>query len=196
MVDYRINLAKTLTSSPEKRLKFYNGMLIYLVTCAAIMVLVAYFSSINIKRFVDLRVERKQIEEASSALTGLDDTAFRRPELVVNEIKSLSDQIASLRNALGQRVHLLPIIHNLVLDLPKGVIFHGIVATDRKMVFDLAMPPPSEDEADPVRKLTRTWENNEFLKNNVESIRPVKGERRTVGGTSIFHYQFECIITK
>ena len=42
MVDYRINLAKTLTSTPEQRRKFYNGMIIYLSVCAAGLVYVAY----------------------------------------------------------------------------------------------------------------------------------------------------------
>ena len=191
MVDYRINLAKTLASTPEQRQKFYNGMLIYLVTCSAIMVLTAYLSSVNMKRFVDVRAERNQILATATSVSGLQDTDFKRPDKAYNDLKEASVQIASLKQALGQRVQLLPVLHNLFRNLPDGVALQSLSADGDKMMFDLSMPS-SENAGDPVRKLTQMWGKNEVLKESVFEIRPVKGERRTLGGESKFYYKFEC----
>lgn len=195
MVDFQINLAKSLTSTPEQRQRFYNGMLIYLVTCAALMVLVAYLTSINMKRFFDASKEHDQILATATAVSGLDLSTFRRPDQAYAGLKTCSDQISDLKNALGGRVQLLPVIHNLFLDLPEGVVLQSLTADDSKMYFDLSIPP-SEDADDPVRRLTQTWGKNKVLTKSVSSIRPVKGERRTMGGKSKFYYKFECVLNK
>ena len=59
--DYKINLAKDLTSSIEGRVKFYNGMLIYLAICAALLVCVAYLASVNVKTFLENHREQRQL---------------------------------------------------------------------------------------------------------------------------------------
>ena len=61
MVDYRINLAKSVTSTPEQRRKFYNGMILYLSVCAAGLVYVAYTASFNIKEGYRANRQRKQM---------------------------------------------------------------------------------------------------------------------------------------
>jgi len=196
MVDYRINLAKTVVSTSEQRRMFYNGMLIYLVTCAAAMVFVAYLSSINIKRFLETHRERGQILSTATAVSRLDVSAFKNPGKSYADLQVSSEQIAALKQALGQCTHLLPVVHNLFSELPDGVLLQSLSADRHKMSFDLEMPPPSEGAGDPVRKLRRVWEKNDELMKSVSSIRPVKGERRTVGGESKFYYKFECVFNR
>lgn len=196
MVDYRINLAKTLASTPEQRRKFYHGMLIYLVVCSAAMVYVAYLSSINLKRFLDARWERAQLRATAASVAGLDASAFKNPDKTYGDLQAYSGRIVALKTALGERTHLLPIIHNLFADLPDGVVLQSLSADKGKVSFGLAMPPPSEEAGDPVRKLKTAWEKNEELMKSVASIRPLTGERRTSGEVSVFHVQFECVLKK
>lgn len=193
MVDYRINLAKTLASTPEQRQRFYHGMLIYLVSCAALMVLVAYLSSFNLKRFLDASKERSRIVTIATGVSGLDRSVFEKPEQVYAELETYSKQLDDLKKALAGRSHLLPIMHHLFADLPEGVELQSLITDDKRMLFDLEIPY-TEDAEDPVRRLTQTWSSNEVLREYAVSITPLKGERRTVGGQSRFYYKFECVL--
>lgn len=195
-VDYRINLAKNLTSSPEARARFYNGMLVYLVTCSALLVVVAYLSSVSLKHYMQNNQERLQLIRTATLVSGLDATAFNRPEETYAELEIYSHRMASLKTVLGQRVQLLPVMHNLFLELPDGVALQSLSADKSKLVFGLVMPPPSEEAGDPVRDLRAAWEKNEELMKRVSSIRPLTGERRTMGSKSVFYVQFECVLNK
>jgi hypothetical protein len=195
-VDYQINLAKSLTSSNEERNRFYNGMLIYLVGCAAALVLAAYFTSINLSRYIKNRHEQRNLIRTALAVSGLEASTFKSPDRAYKELQKYSDELASLRQALGLRTQLLPIIHNLFKALPTEVELKNLTANKSKVIFGINVPAASESVGDPVRKLKTAWENNEQLMKHVASIRPIKGQRRTMGSESVFHVQFECILKK
>lgn len=194
--DYTINLAKDITSSPEKRIRFYHGMLIYLVFCALALVCVSYLSSINTMKFMKNRQERNQLLQTTAAVAGIPASAFENPDSTYAHLETQAIQIALLQKALGQRVQLLSVIHNLFSDLPEGVSVQSLSANKTKMSFGLVMPPPSEEGGDPVKQLRSGWEKNEVLMKRVSSIRPVTGERRRMGEVSVFYVQFECVLTK
>ncbi|VGO17541.1 hypothetical protein PDESU_06138 [Pontiella desulfatans] len=195
-VDFKINLAKDLTSTPEERARFYNGMLVYLVVCAALMVLVAYLASVNMQQFLANRQERIQLLRTVSSVSDIDQSAFRNPGKVYADLETHAMTIADLKKALGQRVLLLPIMHNLFIDLPEGVSLQSLSANKSKLDFGLVMPPPSDSAGDPVKQLRSAWEENEELMKRVSTIRPVTGERRVMGTTSVFYVQFECLLNK
>lgn len=191
--DYTINLAKDITSSPQKRSRFYNGMLSYLVACAGALVCVAYFSSINTMKYLKTRQEGLQQLKTTAAITGIPESAFGNPDAMYAGLEQQAIQVASLKKALEQRAQLLPVIRNLLLDLPEGVSLQSLSANRDKMSFGLVMPPPSEEAGDPVKQLRVAWEQSEELMARVASIRPVTGERRRVGSESVFYVQFECV---
>lgn len=193
--DFRINLAKELTSSAEERARFHNGMVIYLLSCAVLLVFVTYTASSNLRSYLKNKAEQHQLRTTAFVVTGLDQDAFRSPVQIYNALDSYSRKIASLKQLLGQRVQLLPVVHNLFQDLPEGVALQSLSANKSAVSFGLVMPPPSED-ADPGRNLQEAWEKNEELMKRVASIRPVTGERRTLGETAVFFVQFECVLKK
>ena len=193
--DFKINLSRELTSSEEERVRFYNGMLVYLVVCAAALVFVAYLASMNIKRYIENNGARAQMLRTTAAVADIDERHFRNPNKAYAELEAYSFQLASLRKSLGQRVQLLPVVHNLFQNLPNGVALRSLSANKTKVNFGLVMPNPSEG-SDPVKDLRKSWENNEELMSRVASIRPVTGERRTMNGESMFFVQFECVLKK
>lgn len=194
MVDYRINLAKTLTSSVEERTRFYNNMLIYLLFCSSALVFVAYASTSNLLDFAGNKRAHTRLLAEASAETGVDKSAFKNTNQAYTELQAYSGRISEVRQVLGQRVELLPVVHNLFLDLPDKVVLQSFSATKDKMAFGLTMPPASVGAGDPVRKLKAAWESNEELMKRVASIRPLTGERRTMGEESVFYVKFECVL--
>jgi hypothetical protein len=194
--DYRINLAKELTSSLEMRQRFYNGMHLYLGLCCALLVLVGYLSTVNVISWMSNRNERRELLASASRMTGIDSAGFKDPDKLYRGLNAYSGQLASLRRSLARRPQLLPIIHNLFLDLPESVTLQSLSAGDGKLLFGLVMPPASEEGGDPVRELRTAWEGNKELMKRVVSIRPLTGERQTTGTKSLFYVKFECILNK
>lgn len=194
-VDYRINLAKEMTSSVGERNRFYSGMLIYLIASAIALILVTYLGNRNMTCYVDNTREYNQLLGKSSEAFGLDVSAFRNAENIYTELEAYSVKIQELKNVLGQRVPLLPVVHNLFIELPAGVTVQSLSAHKSLLSFGLIMPPPSK-EVDPVRNLRASWEANKELMRSVATIRPVTGERRTIENQSVFYVQFECVLNK
>lgn len=194
--DYKINLAKDLTSTLEKRTRFYNGMLIYIALVSVSLIGVAYFSSMNVHDYIKNRQEHIQRLRTVTALHGLEESAFKNPQKMYVELEEYSKHITMLKKALGQQVQLLPVTHNLFLELPDGVALQSFSADRQKIVFGLEMPPPSDESGDLVRDLRESWEKNSELMRRVSSIRAVTGERRTKGTESMFFVEFECILNK
>lgn len=196
MVDYRINLAKTFVSSAEKRTRFYDGMIVYLMLCVAVMVGVAYLSTINLQGFAENKRARARLLASASASSGFDEAALKNPSKAYSELKAYSSEIAALRAVLEQRVRLLPVIEGLFADLPEGATLQSLSASPGKMAFGMILPPASEERGDPVRKLKEVWEGNEELMKRVSSIRPLTGERRTMESKSVYYVKFECVLKK
>ena len=194
--DYRINLAKSLTSTIEQRTRFYKGMILYLVLCLVGLGYVAYASADNIQRYIVNKQKEHLLVASASAVSGFGAATFRNPDTVYNELQAYSGQIDVLKQVLSMRVQLLPIIHNLFVELPQGASLQSLSATKDKMAFGVLVPPTSGASGDPVRQLTAAWEKNGELMRRVAAIRPVIGERRMIGAESFFYVQFECILKK
>ncbi len=192
MVDYHINLAKELVSTPKERERFYNGMLIYLSVCSVALVFFAYFSSFNIQNYMKNQRMRQHLLATSS--TEMDAFMFSNPDQVYTELRGYADQVGILKQALEQRVQLLPTISNLFLDLPDQISLQSLSADKNKMSFGLLMPSSSDETGDPVRMLKNSWTGNSALMKSVSNIRPITGERRVVGSNSLFFVQFECVL--
>ncbi len=196
MADFNINLAKDVVSSYEERVKFYNRMLIYLVGCGAAMVLVGYISAVNIQRYyVNHQALQTQMSIAA-AVSGLKIDDFKNPEKIYDALAEQSVQTRTLKKALEQRTQLLPVIHNLFVDISDEVTLQSLSASRDKIVFGLVMPSSTGESGGLVRSLRATWENNDELMKRVSSIRPGTAERRNVGAGQVLFVQFECTLNK
>lgn len=186
-VDFNINLARNLVSQPERRVRFYHAMLVYLVLCGALMVWVARFSVMNVLAYLDNWQQRSQIEKNTLMATGLDESVFRNPELLSVSLENEAERLASLEAALRQRIQLLPIMYNLFLEMPADVRLQSFVAGREGIKFGLVM----DESGDAVRTLRASWEANEDISKRMANIRPLTGERRTVGTNAFYYVQFE-----
>jgi hypothetical protein len=196
MTDYRINLAKSIVSSEEERQKFYNGMLIYLVLCAAAMVYVAYLSAAS---FLEAHRSNKQSQALFSAVAESSEfskTFYKNPGDAYQELEVYATDLEILHKALAERSHFLPVMSQLFSDFPEGVALQGLSASaeNRKISFGLVLPLSDQTKADPVRQLQSTWSGNQELMQRVKSIRPITGERRMLGDEPVFFVQFECLL--
>jgi hypothetical protein len=194
--DFQINLAKDLTSSVEDRATFYNRMLIYLVACAAFLVFVAYFASTNIMKYIDNQSVMRQLEQTTVSVSDVSKEDYKDPETALAELEIYSRRIGKLKSLLGVRVQILPVIHNLFVDLPEEVMLQNLSANRSRITFGMVMPAPSEEDGDLVTEMTDIWEKNEELMSRVVSLRPVTGERRMLGAKPVFFVQFECTLKK
>ncbi len=194
--DFQINLTKGLTSSPEERTRFYHGFLAYLVTCTVLLVLTAFFTSVNLSAYIRNKAAQHRTAASISVSTGISKSGQRDPDKIYAELDAYARRLALMKKLLKQRVQLLPVVHNLFIELPEGVALQSLAASKTKVSFGLVMPMPSGAADDPVKILRTAWETNEELMHRVKTIRPITGERRTAGADSFFYVQFECELRK
>ncbi|MBN2161376.1 MAG: hypothetical protein JXR25_00315 [Pontiellaceae bacterium] len=195
MTDYTINLARSLTASPEERRRFYRGMMVYLSVCGLGLTIAAYFLAVNLSVWWNARQDRERMLSTAVAVSGLSRMDFDQPEDQYLMLKKPSSQVESLEQLLKKRVQLVPVVYNLFAEMPEGVVLQSLVANKEKMAFGLVLPQSTASESgDPVRSLSTVWEKNDELMRRVKTIRPVTGERRTSGSNSVFFVQFECTL--
>ena len=190
MVDYRINLAKTVVSTPEQRRKFYNGMMIYLVFCAAGLVYVAYLASSNMIEAYSASHQRRQMVKAVSSASGFSKTFYKNPDKAYDELKLYAEDLVLLKTAFAQRTHFLPVLNQLFADFPEDVAMENLEASagQNSIAFGLVGPGKS------VKAQQLAWKQNSGLNELVRSIKQVKGEQRTVGGQLVYFVKFECVL--
>jgi len=190
MVDYRINLAKTVVSTPEQRRKFYNGMIIYLSLCAAGLVYVAYLASSNVMEAYNAGRQRRHMVKAASSVSGFSKTFYKNPDKAYDELKLYAGDLALLKTAFAQRTHFLPVLNQLFADFPEDVAVESLEAsaTGNRIAFGLVGPGKS------VKAQQLAWKQNSGLNGLVRSIKQVKGEQRTVGGQLVYFVKFECVL--
>ena len=196
MVDYRINLVKTVVSTPEQRQKFYHGMLIYLSICAAAMVYVAYLTSWNLIDGISAIQSRSALTQTQDSVSRTEKAFYRNPELALKELKNDSKSLGMIKQALSGQADFLPVISQLFMDIPKGAALQNLTTSpDRKKItFGIIVPLSDQDHGDPVRELQTSWSNNKNLMKRVHSIHPVTGERKSAGGVPVFAVKFECVL--
>ncbi len=190
MVDYRINLAKTVVSTPEQRRKFYNGMIIYLSVCAAGLVYVAYLASANVMEAYSAGRQRRGMVKAVSSASGFSKTFYKNPGKAYEELELYATDLALLKTAFAQRTHFLPVMNQLFADFPEDVAVESLAASSAKnsIVFGLVGPGKS------VKAQQVAWKQNAELNGLVRSIKQVTGEQRMVGGQPVYFVKFECVL--
>lgn len=196
MMDYRINLAKSVTSTPQERKKFYHGMLIYQVVCAGLMVYVAYLSSFSIMDGLRASRHKRNLVKSVTSVSEFSKTFYKNPELAYAELALYSEDLTTLRSALAGRSYFQPVIGQLFAEFPEGVALESLTASvaHKKVSFGLLVPLSDEEGGDAVRKLQAAWTANEELMKRIGNIQPTTGERRVVAGKPVFFVEFECLL--
>ncbi len=194
--DYKINLAKTLTSTPEERRKFYHGMLVYFVVCAAAMVYTAYFASVNLLEAHQANMQRSSSIKSVTSASGQGRAFYRDPDQAYVDLQRYAADVALLKKGFAQRSHFVPVIGHLFSKFPEEVALQELAAShgNKKISFVVVSSPTDQDRGDPVRRLQAAWAENTELGRLVLAVRPVTSERRMVGGEPKISTQFECIL--
>ncbi len=190
MVDYRINLAKAVTSTPEQRRKFYNGMILYLSLCAAGLVYVAYLASSNVMEAYSANRQRRNMVKTVSSVSVFSKAFYKNPDKAYQELERYAEDLAVLKTAFAQRIHFLPVLNHLFSNFPEDVAVESLSATvtQNSIVFGLVGPGKS------VKAQQLAWKKNTELNGLVRSIKQVSGEQRMVGGQSVYFVKFECVL--
>ena len=194
MADFNINLAKTMVSPPEARLKFYNRMLLYLVACAAAMVYVAYLASLNIVKAVQARQERVVLVRTGSASSEYGEAFYKNPEKAYRQLSGYTKDLETLSGVLARRAQFLPVLNQLFADFPEEVALQNLTGTGKTIEFGLVAPLFGQQGENPVSQLQNRWKLNEELMQKVVGIRQVTSERRMVGDIAMVFVKFECIL--
>lgn len=192
MVDYRINLAKTVTSTLEQRTRFYNSMIIYLTVCAAGLVYVAYLASYNVMDAYKSGRERKAMVESYSAASEFSKTFYRNPSKAYDDLQLYAADLELLKTAFSQRTHFLPVLNHLFSKFPKDIAVENLEASaaENNIIFELVGPVRS------VKAQQAAWNQNKELAGLVRNIKQVKSGQREVNGQPVPFVRFECILKK
>jgi hypothetical protein len=190
MVDYRINLAKSLTSTPEQRRKFYNGIILYLSICAAGLVYTAYLASYNILEAYNAERQRRILVRSGSASSDFAKEFYRNPEKAFNELNVYAEDLSLLKTAFSQRTHFLPVLNQLFADFQEDVAVEDLEASaaNNSITFGLVGPGKS------VREQQLVWKQNKELNQAVSSIKQIQGQQCMVGDKPVYFVKFECAL--
>ena len=196
MVDFNINLAKSMTSTPEERVRFYNRMLIYLVTCAGLMVGTAYLSS---KHILDATKDNKERNRLISSMTSMSDfgqSFFRSPEKAYQEFANYDADLDTLRSVFEQRSRFLPVMGQLFSNFPDNISLQSLSAsaTDNSIEFELIAPVIDEDGNDVLRMLQTQWKDNSALWVAAKTVTQVNSEREMMGDIMVVSATYRCIL--
>ena len=192
MVDFRINLAKTVTSTPEHRRKLYNGMIIYLAICAAGLVYVAYLASFNVVDASRANHQRRLLVSTDRTVSDFGKTFYRNPDKALGELKLYASDLALLKEVFSQRTHFVPVLNELFANFPKDVAVESLDASAEKKSITFGLVGSSKS----VKELQAAWKQSAELGEFVHSIKQVKGELRMLGGQPVYFVKFECILKK
>ena len=190
MVDYRINLAKSITSSPEQRQKIYHGMIIYLSCCAAGLVYTAYLASANVMEAYSAGRQRRSMIKSVSASSDFSKTFYKNPGKTYEELELNARSLESLKTAFAQRTHFLPVLNQLFTDFSIDVAVESLEASSAQNIITFGLVGPGKS----VKAQQLAWKQNAKLNGLVRSIKQVKGEQRAVGGQSVYFVKFECML--
>ena len=190
MIDFHINLAKTITSTPEQRRKFYNGMILYLSLCAAGMVYVGYLASANIMEAYSANRQRRSRVKTVSSVSDFSKAFYKNPDKAYTELQAYTTDLAQLKSAFSERTHFLPVLNQLFNDFPEDVAVESLEASAAKNSITFGLVGSGKS----VKAQQVAWRKNAKLNGLTRSIKQVKGEQRTVGGQAVYFVKFECIL--
>ena len=190
MVDYRINLAKTITSTAEQRRKLYHGMIIYLSICAAGLVYTAYLASFNVMEAYSASRQRRAMVKSVSSASDFSKTFYKNPGKAYKELEINARSLESLKTAFAQRTHFLPVLNQLFTDFPMDVAVESLEASAAQHTITFGLVGPGKS----VKAQQLAWKQNAKLNGLVRNIKQVKGEQRVVGGQPVYFVKFECML--
>ena len=192
MVDYRINLAKSITSTPEQRRKLYNGMIIYLSLCAAGLVYTAYLASANVMDAYSAGRQRRAMVKSVSSASDFSKTFYKNPGKAYQELELYAADLAVLKNTFAARTHFLPVVHLLFADFPEDLVLDNLEASATKKSITFGLVGSSKS----INTHQAAWRQNPELSRLVQSIKQVTGEQRIVNGQAVRYVKFECVLKK
>jgi hypothetical protein len=192
MVDYRINLAKTVTSTPEQRRKFYHGMILYLSLCAAGLVYTAYLASANIMEAYKADRQRRSLVKSVTSASDFSKTFYKDPGKAYDELKLFAQDLSLLKSAFGQRTHFLPVLNQLFAGFPEDIAVENLEASTSRNTISFGLVGPGKS----VKAQQLAWSKNAKLNESVRSIKQIQGEQRMVGGQPVYFVKFECVLKK
>ena len=190
MVDFHINLAKTVTSTPEQRRKVYNGMILYLSLCAAGLVYVSYLASSNVMEAYNAGRQRRNMVKAVSSVSGFSKTFYRNPDKAYEELKLYAADLSLLSTAFSERIHFLPVLNELFSDFPEDVAVESLLASSSKSSITFGLVGPGKS----VNAQVQAWKKSQELTRLALPITQVKSESKIVGGQSVYFMKFECVL--
>jgi len=192
MVNYQINLAKSVTSTLEERTKVYHGMITYLFACAVGLVYVTFLAASNMMDAYNSGRTRKEMIESYSAASSFSETFCKNPEKAYNDLKLYAADLALLQTAFSQRTHFLPVLTQLFFQFPNDVAVRNLeaYADQKNITFELIGPVES------VKEQQARWSQNKKLNQLVLNIKQVKSGQYEVNGLSVPFVKFECILKK
>ncbi len=196
MVDFNVNLVKSMTSSPEQRARFYNRMLIYLSVCAIALVGTAFLSSRSIVIALQANKERKALMESVSTISAYGKGFYASPKESYEEFSNYASDLETLRSALEQRSRFLPVMSLLFSGFPKNVALQSLEASaaDGSIEFVLSAPVLDEQGNDVFGTLQKTWRGNQELRSRARGVTQLTSEREMVGNTMMANVKYRCIV--
>ena len=196
MADFNINLVKSMTSSPEARVRFYNRMLIYLVTCAALLVGVSYLSARNVVAALRANGDRETLIREEAAVMEFGQDFHDNPEQSLKEFTAYAADLDILRSALEQRSQFLPVLSRLFSDFPEDIVLEDLKANaaDKSIEFLLVAPVIDEEGNEVLRALQNKWRDDEELRARANAVTQVSNEREMVGDILMSYAEFKCIV--
>lgn len=196
MVDFNINLVKSMVSTPEERARFYNRMLIYLIICAALMVGTAYLFSKHVLNASTASKDRKALVAEMSAMSDFGKSFFDNPEQAYKKLGYYADDLKTLRSVLEERSQFLPVISQLFADIPDTVSLQSLTATaaDNSIEFILVAPVIDDEGNDILRMMQTRWRDNAALWTLAKTVTAVSSEREMVGDALVASVTYKCIL--
>jgi len=196
MVDFNINLAKSMVSSQEERMRFYNRMLIYLVVCAALMVGTAYLSSKHVISAAKANKESRLLIVSMSTASDFGKTFFKNPEQAYKEFGNYAEDLVTLRSVFEQRSQFLPALSQLFGNFPANVSLQSLTASaaENAIEFELVAPVIDEKGNDVLRALQAEWRDNPELMAVAKPVAAMSSEREMVGDVLVASVKYKCIL--
>jgi hypothetical protein len=171
-------------------------MLIYLVTCAALMVGTAYLSSKHILRAAKANKDRSSLIASMSAVSDFGKAFFDDPEQAYREFGNYAADLETLRSVFDSRSHFLPVLSQLFGDFPKNISLRNLVASsaDDSIEFEVVAPVIDDQGNDVLRMLQTKWRDNQELWALAKTVTAVTSEREMVGDALMASVKYKCIL--
>jgi hypothetical protein len=185
-------LAKSITSTPEQRRKFYHGMILYLSLCAAGLVYTAYLASANVMEAYKADHQRRNLVRTVTASSDFSKTFYKSPGRAYDELQLYAKDLSLIRQAFAQRTHFLPVLNQLFIDFPEDITVEDLDASAARSTISFGLVGPGKS----VKAQQLAWRQNEKLMQTVRSIKQMQGEQRMVDGQPVYFVKFECILKK